>query len=214
MLVEQFNVKVTFVGGLLALQEGVGVIAKLGFGLCDFAGSQNRWISSAIVFASQGIMLWVAFNSPSVQQCACFFTISSICGGGHSIGFRPTYLESGNSEYAGIRSGFGNTIASMAATAGPVVVGAVVGSADNETSDDDNSNATGGKWGKVGLLLALVNIVGIVASYGLQQPQNEPNAVKSKRTVLISKREFHSNSVHESDESHTSSRAKSKLKAK
>ena len=88
MLVEKFNVEVTVVGVLLTLQEGVGVTAKLGFGLYDPAGPQQRWVSSMSVFAIQGVLYWVAFHSASIELCALFLTISSLCGGGHSIG-RP-----------------------------------------------------------------------------------------------------------------------------
>ena len=122
------------VGSFLATQEFVGVVSKLLAGtLFSFPihpmSSSSLFIKigtvSAIGFIIQGVALWCAFQAITPIQTGIFFTLSAIATGSHSIGFRPIYLEA-SPKHAEAISGFGNSIASCASVATPVIIGSFV----------------------------------------------------------------------------------------
>jgi hypothetical protein len=100
---------------------------------------------SAIAFAVQGTALLAAFSAPTPMMAATMLILSAMAVGAHSIGFRPMYFEA-CPDHAGAISGMGNTVASLASAIGPVLVGSITG------------------WQNVGLLMALVNMAGVLAS--------------------------------------------------
>lgn len=155
MLSEQHGASPNMMGAILGTQEAIGVVSRLLVGvlLTGSTTSSTGWASSfvrrgmisAIAFAVQGTALLAAFSAPTPMMAATMLVLSAMAVGAHSIGFRPMYFEA-CPDHAGAISGMGNTVASLASAIGPVLVGSITG------------------WQNVGLLMALVNMAGVLAS--------------------------------------------------
>jgi MFS family permease len=152
MLSERHGASPNVIGAILGTQEAIGVVSRLLVGILLTSGSASslaqRGMTSAIAFAVQGIALLAAFSAPTPTMAAIMFVLSAIAVGAHSVGFRPMYFEA-SPEHAGAISGMGNTVASLASAIGPVLVGSVSG------------------WDRVGLIMVLVNITGVLASMAI-----------------------------------------------
>eukprot|EP00957_Ditylum_brightwellii_P131457 10026336-Ditylum_brightwellii.AAC.1 len=163
MFVERYQVSAAEAGGWLAIVEAVGVVSRILAGMRDPLGEKFRWAASSATFLLQGAFLFLAFNAPNPKSCALFLTLYALCTGGHSVGFRPRYFETAP-HLAGLLSGYGNTIASMASAMGPVVIGMLLGSEEGKDVESENE---GERWNKVGWLMLTASVVGVAGAMGL-----------------------------------------------
>lgn len=153
LLFSKFESPSRKIGLILGFQAAVGVMSKVMVGSLSLKWRRtllNRGRASALGFAIQGICLCLAMQAKSEVQAAICFTISALFGGLHSSGYRPLYMEIAP-EYAGAMSGIGNTIASVASVLGPMTIGALVSSKDQN-------------WGFVSMWMLGVNVLGFVAA--------------------------------------------------
>uniref|UniRef100_A0A7R9WM97 Major facilitator superfamily (MFS) profile domain-containing protein n=1 Tax=Craspedostauros australis TaxID=1486917 RepID=A0A7R9WM97_9STRA len=165
MLVQHHGVSPSWVGILLGMQEAIGFFSRI-FLSVHMSGRElkskramgiYRATVSVTSFVVQAMALKFAFGaSAAIWQTVAGFMISALASGGHSIGYRPFYLEM-NDKHSGSISGFGNTLASMASIAGPVLLGIAVA---NASGDGDATIQPGSQWAGVGSMLLLVNCVG------------------------------------------------------
>jgi len=168
MFVERYKVSAAEAGVCLATVEAVGVLSRVLCGMRDPLGTKFRWAASSAAFLLQGVFLFLAFNAPTPKSCSLFLTLYALCTGGHSVGFRPRYFETAP-HLAGLLSGYGNTIASMASAMGPVVIGMLLGSKegkDAESDDDDDDDDE--RWNKVAWLMLTAALVGVAGAMGLR----------------------------------------------
>eukprot|EP00797_Seminavis_robusta_P030340 Sro631_g178400.2 (263) ;mRNA; r:5617-6405 len=164
MLVAQHQASPALVGGILGLQEGVGVLSKVLVGILLGGTSASRGMASAIGFGIQGFGLWMAFGAAMATEAGAFLLMSAIAVGSHSIGFRPIYVEG---YHAGAVSGFGNSIASFASVLGPLTIGTAV-------RPDGNKD-----WPMVAVWMFLVNMIGSLAAMGIAMMGRVEEAEKS-----------------------------------
>mmetsp|Transcript_2630 Transcript_2630/g.4118 ORF Transcript_2630/g.4118 Transcript_2630/m.4118 type:complete len:459 (+) Transcript_2630:61-1437(+) len=180
MFVERYKVSAAEAGGWLAIVEAVGVVSRVLAGMRDPLGEKFRWVASSVTFLLQGAFLFLAFNAPNPKSCALFLTLYAFCTGGHSVGFRPRYFETAP-HLAGLLSGYGNTIASMASAMGPVAIGMLLGPEKGEDTELDNEDE---RWNRVAwLMLAVGGGLGLIGALGLG------GGKKSNKTPTESKRE-------------------------
>mmetsp|Transcript_28333 Transcript_28333/g.37722 ORF Transcript_28333/g.37722 Transcript_28333/m.37722 type:complete len:411 (+) Transcript_28333:192-1424(+) len=165
MFVERYQVSAAEAGGWLAIVEAVGVVSRILAGMRDPLGEKFRWAASSATFLLQGAFLFLAFNAPTPKSCSLFLTLYALCTGGHSVGFRPRYFETAP-HLAGLLSGYGNTIASMASAMGPVVIGMLLGSKEGEDAESDDDDDE--RWNKVAWLMLTAALVGVAGAMGLQ----------------------------------------------
>lgn len=171
MLVNHHGASPALVGSILATQEFVGVVSKLlvgtlfSFSIHTMSSSSlfiKRGTISAIGFIIQGVALWCAFQAVTPIQTGMFFILSAIATGSHSIGFRPIYLEA-SPKHAGAISGFGNSIASCASVAAPIIIGSSVYHQQSNIQGHHGENNTV-SWSVVALYMIIVNICGALAA--------------------------------------------------
>jgi len=182
MFVERYKVSAAEAGGWLAVVEAVGVFSRVIAGMRDPLGIRYRWAASSVTFTLQGLFLFLAFSAPDPKSCAFFLTSYAFCTGGHSVGFRPRYFEAAP-KFAGLLSGYGNTVASMASAMGPVVIGIILGEEKDEQSDIYDGEE---RWSKVGLLMAAVGGLGVIGAMGLGSGKDkvEKNSTQSRKEAF------------------------------
>lgn len=107
--------------------------------------SVRRWASAA-AFMLQGLFLTMAVRQEAPLPCALLLVAASASAGLHSCGFKANYLDL-TTEHSGALAGVGNTLASVASAAMPVVTSSAL-------------LLFPGGWGQLFALLFFLNCTG------------------------------------------------------
>eukprot|EP00538_Stauroneis_constricta_P000784 CAMPEP_0119555424 /NCGR_PEP_ID=MMETSP1352-20130426/7640_1 /TAXON_ID=265584 /ORGANISM="Stauroneis constricta, Strain CCMP1120" /LENGTH=519 /DNA_ID=CAMNT_0007602183 /DNA_START=206 /DNA_END=1765 /DNA_ORIENTATION=- len=202
MLVQRHEVSPSMVGILLGSQEAVGFFSRIllsvymsgkGYAKSKHALRNYRAAVSTVTFLVQAAAMKYAMGTQSTMlwQTVAGFIVAAMASGGHSIGYRPFYLEM-NDHFAGSISGFGNTLASMASIVGPVMLGMAVARSDDTAGDSSGTgemNGGGKEWNAVGSMLSAVNLFGASVSAILLLSRNGvPSSFSAATSSAATKR--------------------------
>lgn len=116
ILVSQYHCSPGVAGIILGLHEGITVVSRLYWVSSSSRPSNAMLLVSSLAFLWQGVFYQIFFyGNYGIYVAGCAMMIAGMAAGVHSIGYRTCYTS-------GKSAGVGNSIASFASIASPMIV--------------------------------------------------------------------------------------------